>query len=149
MRRSHPRTRKKRNGFTFVELMVVILIVGLAASAIMLAIPDQGGSVYAEADRFAARTKAIRDNAIIESRPARLDVDGSRYRLSARQGGEWREAGRYDWAPGTRVQMSGGTQGGTRFDSTGMATPLRLVISRGEKRAVIEIGLDGSVHVRR
>ena len=105
-RRSSLQRREK--GFTFIELMVVIFIIGLAASAVILAIPDEGGSVYAEAERFAARAKAARDNAIIESRPAALRLGPEGYALSVRRAGEWRESGRFEWASGTRVGLAGG-----------------------------------------
>lgn len=140
---------RPEDGFTFVELMVVIFIIGLAATTVILAIPDEGGSVYSEAERFAARAKAARDNAIIESRPAALRLGPGGYVLSVRRAGEWQESGRYEWASGTRVQLAGGEEGGTRFDSTGLAVPLRLTLERGERRAAVEIGHDGSILVRR
>ena len=146
-RRSSLQRREK--GFTFIELMVVIFIIGLASSAVILAIPDEGGSVYAEAERFAARAKAARDNAIIESRPAALRLGPEGYALSVRRAGEWRESGRFEWASGTRVGLAGGAQGGTRFDSTGLAVPLRLTLERGDRRVAVDIGHDGSILVRR
>ena len=146
-RRSSRQPREK--GFTFIELMVVIFIIGLAAGAVILAIPDEGGSVYAEAERFAARAKAARDNAIIESRPASLSLGPDGYQLSVRKAGEWRESGRFEWGSGTRVELAGGEEGGTRFDSTGLAVPLRLTLERGDRRVAVDIGHDGSIRVRR
>jgi len=141
--------RAGEGGFTFIELMVVIFIIGLAATAVILAIPDEGGSVYAEAERFAARAKAARDHAIIESRPAALAIGVGGYALSHRQSGEWRERGKYEWTRGTRVELAGGEEGGTRFDSTGLAIPLRVTLERGERRVAVDIGHDGSILVRR
>jgi len=141
------REQKKAEGFTFVELMVVIFIIGLAASAVILAIPDEGGSVYSEAERFAARAKTLRDKAIVESRPAAVRVGPADYSLSTRQGGEYKEFGRFEWASGTRA--SAGQSGESRFDATGMATPLIVTLERGERRVAVEIGHDGSVRVRR
>ena len=62
--------------------MVVIVIIGLAASVVVLAMPDPGGGVAAEAERFAARAKAARDLAIVEARPAMLSVDAAGYQVS-------------------------------------------------------------------
>ena len=69
------RAEKKESGFTLVELLVVLVIIGLAAAAVVLAIPDPEGSLQTEAERFAARAKAARDLAIVESRPALLRID--------------------------------------------------------------------------
>ena len=143
------RGRKSAKGFTFVELMVVIFIIGLAATAVVLAIPDEGGSVRAEADRFAARAKSLRDTAIIESRPAALRLSPGGYSLSVRRAGAWTEVGRFPWTSGTRARLSGGEEGGTRFDSTGIAVPMRLQLERGGRQVAVDIGHDGSVRVQR
>jgi general secretion pathway protein H len=138
--------RRRQSGFTLVELMVVIVIVGLAATVVVLAIPDQGGSVYAEAERFAARAKSARDTAIVESRPMSLELGPRDYVVARRLGGAWQEAGRYRWSEDTQIESAAG---GTRFDSTGLAQPLHLTLRRGQRQVAIEIGHDGSVQIRR
>lgn len=127
-----------------VELMVVIVIVGLAATAVLLAMPESGGSLHAEAERFAARAKAARDAAIVEARPASLAAGPGGYVLARRSGGEWREVSRHGWAEGTEAGTAL-----TRFDTTGMAEPVELVLRRGGRQVAVAIGADGSVHVRR
>lgn len=136
--------RKGEQGFTLVELMVVIVIIGLAASVVVLAMPDPGGGVTAEAERFAARAKAARDLAIVEARPAMLSVDAAGYQVSRRVRSEWRPGERYDWQAGTTA-----AGGATRFDSTGLAQPTTLVLSRSGREARVEIRGDGTVHVQR
>lgn len=141
--------REAESGFTFVELMVTIVIVGLAAAAVVLAIPEPGGSLQAEAERFAARAKAARDSAIVESRPVALEIGPGGYAVAKRVRGQWRPAGDYRWSEGTRAEAGGAAEGGTRFDSTGMAEPLDVILRRGERRIAVQVGADGNVHVRR
>jgi general secretion pathway protein H len=126
-------------GFTLVELMVVIVIVGLASAAVVLTLPERGGSLRAEAERFAARAKAVRDGAILEARAASVAIGPGGYEIVRRRG-----AVHYDWVEGTRPELSGRIH----FDPTGLAEPARLVLRRGERGAAIDIGEDGNVQVR-
>jgi general secretion pathway protein H len=139
-----PSWRSAQQGFTLIELMVVLVILGLAAAAVVLVMPDPGGSVQEEAERFAARAKAARDGAIVEARAAALVVGPGGYAVSRRADGAWQPVARYDWARGTAAG-----EGRTRFDPTGIADPLLVTIARGDRRAAVEIRGDGTIHVRR
>ena len=65
-------TGSNDQGFTLIELMVVIVIIALTSAAVIFAIPDPRGRVIDEAERFAARTLAARDDAIVQSRDTRV-----------------------------------------------------------------------------
>lgn len=143
-----PESKPETQGFTLVELMVVIFIIGLAAAAVVLAMPEQGGSVRSEAVRFAARAKAARDQAILESRTVAVQVGQSGYDVARREGGAWRTEAHYDWVAATTPEIAGAGSGSVRFDATGLAEPAFVTLRRGDSRAVIEIGGDGGVHVQ-
>ncbi len=142
-------SRKRESGFTLVELMVVIVIIGLAAGAVLLAMPEAGGSLLGEAETFAARAKAARDGAILEARPAALRIGSGGYRLSRRVDGAWRSEAAHRWAEGTEAEMAGGLNGAVRFDATGLAEPAHIILRRGDRRVAVRIGADGDVQVQR
>jgi general secretion pathway protein H len=129
----------KKYGFTLVELMVVIVIIGLAAAAVVLTMPERGGSVRAEAERFAARAKAARDDAILDARAVTLTIGPAGYDVVRRRG-----AVHYDWVEETRAELSGRI----RFDPTGLAEPAHLTLRRGDRNAAVEISEAGDVQVR-
>jgi general secretion pathway protein H len=143
------RARKSERGFTLIELMVVLVILGLATTAVVLAMPERGGSVESEAERFAARAKAARDDAIVESRPVVLLVGAGGYTFAHRRGGQWQAGEQHNWGEGTAVATAGAAEGRSRFDSTGLAEPMRVTLRRHERNVAVEIGADGEVHVRR
>lgn len=137
------------SGFTLVELMVVLVIIGLAGAAVMLSVPQAGGSLAGEADRFAARAKAARDIAVLESRAVALQLGRGGYEVAKRQDGSWRTEVRYEWGERTVPDVGGRSEASIRFDSTGYAEPARITLRRGDERMAIDIGGDGGVRVVR
>ena len=105
----------------------------------MLSLPERGGSLRAEAERFAARAKAARDDAILDSRTASVAVGPGGYEVIRRRG-----AVRYDWVEGTQAELTGRI----RFDPTGLAEPASLMLRRSNRRAAVDIGEDGEIRVR-
>lgn len=61
-------------GFTLIELMIVVTIIGLASAVVVLALPDPRGRLRDEATQFALRTRAAHDLAIVTSRPVSVWV---------------------------------------------------------------------------
>src|ERR1700712_2854681 len=144
MKRGAPgEMRDEAGGFTLVELMVGVVSLGWAPAAVILTLPERGGSLSAEAERFAARTKAARDNAILDSRPATVAVGPGGYDVSRRS-----EAAHYDWVAGTEPALTGGREGRVRFTATGLADPARIVLRRDGRLVAIDVGGDGNVHIQ-
>lgn len=139
--------RAAPEGFTLVELLIVLTIIGLMSAAVVMAMPDAGGSLRSEAERFAARTRAAHDRALIEGRAVAVKIDTDGYAFVQRKGAEWRPldglmGGR--WEDGTAAVEP---QSRIVFDPTGAAEPARLVLKRDEDQADVEIGADGTIRV--
>jgi len=137
-------SKRREAGFTLVELMVVLVIIGLAAAAVVMTMPEEGGSLRGEAVRFAARVKAARDEAILGARTVAVAVGPGGYRVSRREAGGWRGTADYEWAERTRPEA----EATLRFDATGLAEPAVVILRRGERAQAVEILGDGAVHVR-
>ena len=142
----------RANGFTLVELMVVLAIMALAATAVVLTIPGEERTVRSEADRLAARLAAARDVAVIEGRSVSVRVAPSGYGFERRIGGNWqplpgRAFERRNWPGGVRF-VAGDGQAVTRvlFDRIGTSsTPQAIVLAGGDAREIVRISAMGEV----
>ncbi len=145
--------RPGERGFTLIELMVVIVIIGLASTAVVLAIPDPGGRVRDEAERLAARTLAVRDAAIIEGRSTRMVIDATGYTAERRSQGRWQAYGGKGFGSVAFPAGVLATTGETgrvivTFDATGaVAEPAAIDLSRDAVRVRIDIPANGAVRV--
>jgi general secretion pathway protein H len=141
-------------GFTLIELMVVVTLIGLIAGVAVLAMPDPNGRVVDEAERFAARTRAAQTEAIVTASPVSLWVTAGGYGFEHRVGRAWAPIAEKPlrverWGEGTRVELPRGT-GRYRltFDPTGLADQvLDLRIARGRAAALVRVEANGSVRV--
>lgn len=147
-------TPRNNAGFSLVELMVVLLLIGLAATAVVLTLPAGAGDARAQATRFAARVAALRDRAVIESRPMGLWATASGYGFEGRAGDGWvpltdRTLTPADWQAGTAVAVDGAAQGRLTFDRLGLPdAPLRLDLTQGGGSATVLVTAAGEVELR-
>lgn len=156
------------NGFTLIELMVVLFIIGLVAGAVVLSIPGDSAALSEDADRFAARVAAARDEAVVSARPIAVWIAPSGYGFDARQDRQWvplhaRTLANRDWKPGTMARIEGqAAEAATPadsdpaatapsrarfwFDATGLPNaPVEVVLSRGTNSDRIIISATGEV----
>ena len=70
--------------------MVVLVILGLAGTAVLLTAPAPEARLSAQAGRLAAHLSRAREEAILRNHPVALRVDAQGYAFSARRAGQWR-----------------------------------------------------------
>ena len=83
-------TRRAAAGFTLVELMVVLVIIGITLGLVSLnAIPSPQQHLQNEAQRLALLLQLARDEAIVRNRLVAFEADGERYRFLVRNETRW------------------------------------------------------------
>lgn len=142
----------RSSGFTLVETMVVLAIIGLMTAVVAVNLPSPGGTLAHESERLAARLLAARDNAILANRETAAILDARGYRFVERDGKAWRPL---DEEPLTPAEWRGGTapvlpeNGELRvsFDSVGMSEPRVLALVNGDRRAALRVLGSGEVRL--
>jgi general secretion pathway protein H len=140
-----------QRGFSLIELLVVIVIIGLLSTVAVLSMADPRGRISGDADRFAGRVRAARDAAIISGRPVALWVSATGYGFEKRQSGQWEPVSdgplaSASWSGGTNAAFSGVSQLRAVFDSIGRADrALEFRLSRDERGLRVRMDFDGKV----
>jgi general secretion pathway protein H len=138
-------------GFTLVELMVAIVIIGMMAAAVVVALPDRQGSVANDGTALAARLVMARDLSITSGRDVAVKVDAAGYGFAVRAADGWRPApdkalAARPWAPGVTVEAAI-DDGTVIFDTTGLATPGQIILRQDGAASRISIDSGGAVRV--
>lgn len=143
--------RARRGGFTLVELMMTVAIMGLAAGAVVMALPDPQPSVSRAADAFAARLTRAREEAVLANRPTAVEVTRAGYAFAAFDGARWAPLNEgpfraRPWDEAVIVDVDQPLR--IVFDPTGAAEPAQVILSRdGRNRSVVVDGA-GEVSIR-
>ena len=139
-------------GFTLVELMVVLVVIGLMAATVVINLPDPRGRLTDEATALAARLVAARDLSIIGGRDIAVRFDAAGYGFEQRCGEAWAPVAERALAPrrwGDGVTAAAAVEGGETlvFDATGLATPADIRLARDDARSRVTVSNSGLVRV--
>jgi general secretion pathway protein H len=140
IRQKTPSANRDSSGFTLVELMVVLLIIGLMASVVVFSFPGGSSALEEDAQRFAARTAALRDNAILQSRPMAVQITPSGYSFLERRKGSWsviedKPFVSTSWSNGVTAKTGESGPMMISFESTGLPSDQAELVLQGEAQS--------------
>ncbi|MFK3776350.1 GspH/FimT family pseudopilin [Pseudomonas sp. NPDC089406] len=138
-----------QHGFTLIELMVVLVIVGIASAAISLNIrPDPAKPLRSDGERLAQLLELAQSEAQAEGQALRWQSDGEGYRF-VRADGQVVQDGplrpRRWQAEGVKVQSE--PKGAIWLEGEWVSEPLRLRLRSGPAMVQVSRSAAGQVRV--
>ena len=140
-------------GFTLVEMIVAVAILGLLTGAVVMNLPDTGARLGDEADALAARLRRAQEEAILTNRPVEVAVDETGYRFRVQRRGEWsvledKTFAPRAWGEDVRVHVRAADgRSAIRFDTTGAAGPAEIRLQQRERQVRVTVGGQGQVRI--
>jgi len=143
---------REQSGFTLIEVMVVLVIIGIASAAIGLSSrPDPARLLREDAQRLALQLPLAQAEARLRGTPIRWQTDRRGYRFVVVGSGEvlggdtlLRPA---EWRAGA-VEVQVQPRRVVQLDAEWIAPALSVRLSDGQNSVVVEREADGHVQVR-
>lgn len=141
---------RRRAGFTLVELLVTVAIIGLAAGVAVLAAPDGRPRADVEAQRLATRLVRAREEALLSNRLVAVEIDAAGHRVTAWDleawvpivDGPFRPAA---WPEGLAVGPP--PEARVIFDPVGVAGPAVVSLRAGGASSTVTVDAAGEVRL--
>lgn len=140
-------------GFTLIEMLVVLTILGIAAGAVLLTAPDSRRTLIDEAERFAAGLERAKEEAVLTNRTVDVQITPEGYAFGVTSRGlrrplDQRPFGSVTWSEDTTAVLSQSDQRSRiAFDSTGIATPIAVDLYRSDGHVRVRVDMAGSVKI--
>jgi len=146
-------SRGTERGFTLVELLTVIFIIGLTGSLVVFNMPSRASAGERALNIFEQDIRQAADRAILTGRVYAIDVIEDGYQLKTWQDGDWvlfrRPQVRPDAILDIRVRSREEDADAMRpeliFDPTGVNDPVELEVRARGERFILTISAEGEV----
>ena len=140
-------------GFTLVELLAVLAVIGMAGAAVALTLPADSGVLDREAAQFGARLVRAQEEAILGTRAIEVTATSAGYGFTRQDFDRWqpleeRPFGNVLWTEGTAARMPRGQeQVSFHFDPDGAASEQSLTLVRGASARRVAVDTAGKVQI--
>lgn len=148
------RRPKYESGFSLVEILVVLFIIGLMSAAVVLAFPKPKSALESQAATLASQLNALAQDGLITGSVNAAGFSKDGYALYTFENSEWTERASGDWQDSYRLSL---TRASAKLDMpktkepiiifqpTGLSTPFELTLADRDLKFSLKTEGDGRV----
>lgn len=145
---------KGEAGFSIAEILIVLALIGLAARAAVLVIPNDGRALRQEVETFGARMKAAQDIAIFRNVQVFSVVDSFGYRFEEPSEDGVKQMALdvlapATWSEETQVLLESGGRARIALGGLGSLSPMSMRFTRGAAHLKLSLDFDGTIEISR
>ena len=96
---------EKDSGFSLIEVMAVLFIIGLIVGSVILTMPERKSQFEKQSDRFIVEIRSIIEDGLITGHVTALSVNDEGYSLYEYKSGEWETLKDSSWALDYKVEL--------------------------------------------
>ena len=146
----------KEAGFTLVEILSVLVVIGLMSSVVILSVEPPKSALEKQADRLTSQLNALSRDGLISGSVNAAGFSEEGYALYSFENSEWTERISGEWQDSYRLAL---TRGSVKLDMpkkadplimfqpTGLSTPFELTLSDRETKYALKATGDGRVEL--
>ena len=148
------RRAAKETGFTLVEILCVLVVIGLMSSVVILSMPQPKSGLDKQAARLTGELNALVQDGLISGRVTAAGFSKDGYSLYAFEDSEWNERVSREWGEDYRLGLSRAskrldmpktTEPIIVFQPTGLSTPFEFTLSDSETKYALKTAGDGRI----
>lgn len=150
------RRTAKESGFTLVEILCVLVVIGLMSSVVVLSIPQPKSELEKQAELLSGQLNALAQDGVISGSVTAAGFSKEGYALYAFENSEWATLAQGEWHDSYRLTLTRAsakldvpktTEPIILFQPTGLSTPFELMLSNSETKYTLKTAGDGCVEL--
>ena len=152
------RSIAKEAGFTLVEILCVLFLIGVTLSVVILSVPQSKSVLDEQAERLTVELNALAQDGLISGAVTAAGFSEDGYALYAFENSEWTERVSGEWQEDYRLTLTRAsakldipetTEPIIMFQPTGLSTPFELTLSDREVQYALKAAGNGRVELEK